>query len=104
MSLKTYTITATGQTSNGNVIAKPFSLEVHEVHYVKSDNVDLLTIHVCAKNGSGNNCPWDQLEGRGFNSGTKNYSPTPAMSSSKNSDFSATLEADLEAIVPGEWT
>ena len=104
MALKTYTITATGQTSNGNSITQPFTLEVHELYYTKAGDIDLMSVHTCVKNGSGDSCPWDQLESIGFGNGRKNYSTTPVMSSSKNSDLAGTLEVDLESIVPGKWS
>lgn len=105
MSLKTYTITATGQTSNGNALAQPFTVEVHQVTPAKdSENTDLFSVVICAINSSGDACVWDQLEAEGFTSGTKNYEGAPSMSSSNNANLANTLEVDLEAAAPSKWS
>ena len=105
MSLKTYTITATGQTSNGNALAQPFTVEVHQITIAEDGGItDVFNVNVCAINGSGNACVWDQLEAEGYSNGLKSYEGAPGMTSSNNANLASTLEVDLEAVAPSKWS
>ena len=105
MSLKKYTITAEGQTSNGNPLEQPFTVEVHQITTAKdSEYTDLFSVVICAINGSGESCEWDGLKSLGFASGTKNYDGAPSMESSNNVNLAATLEVDLEVAAPSKWS
>jgi hypothetical protein len=103
--LAKYTVTQNGL-SNGNVIAQPFSIEVHAMMYrseevpddegnpvVESD----LTIVVCTKNGANNACDNDNIP-------NSNLYDLPLMSASKNSDLTATIEVDLTAAYGANWS
>lgn len=93
--LKTYTITQNGS-SNGNVIAQPFTIELHKICYVDKDGVSRMEVHSCTKNGSSEECANDDI------ASFKGYA-LPGMGSSKNADLSG-FEADLEAAYPGNWS
>lgn len=106
--LKTYTITAAGQTSNGNDLTQPFTLELHAINMIADgieESPDGFMLHVCVKNDSGDPCRWDQLDTVGWGEGFKFFSGVSmAMSNSNNTNLANTLEVDLEAIVPGAWS
>lgn len=94
--MKTYTITQNGN-SNGNVIAQPFIIEVHKIEYIDANGVSTTRISTCTKNGSDVPCHNDDI------ASSKDYD-LQGMSSSKNADLAATLEVDLEAAYPGNWS
>ena len=96
MSLKTYTITQNGS-SNGNVIAQPFTINVHKIEQIDANGLLATRVSVCTKNGSGDVCENDDI------ASSKNYD-LQSMGSSKNNDLVNTLEVDLEAAYPGKWS
>ena len=96
MSLKTYTITQNGS-SNGNVIAQPFTIEVCKIEQINVNGVEATRVSTCTKNGNGDICDNDDIPAY------KDYDLQP-MTSSKNNDLVNTLEADLNSAYPGSWS
>ncbi len=93
--MKTYTITTDG-TSNSNVIAQPFTIEVTQMVYNDNQFAQSLTVGVITKNGADVECCNDDIP-------QSNTYDLPAMTSSKNSDLSD-FEALLEEKYPGNWS
>jgi len=96
MSNTSYTITQNGS-SNGNVIAQPFTIEIHSLLYITESNVEKLNIVSCTKNGSDEPCHNDDIDG------SLNFE-LPGMGSSKNADLTATFETALTAAYGGNWS
>jgi hypothetical protein len=96
MSLKIYTITQNGS-SDGNVIASPFTIEVHQMTYFSEDNLEYVLIETCTKNGSDKLCANDDIN-------VEQEYALPAMGASKNADLTATLEVTLQEKYPGNWS
>jgi hypothetical protein len=94
--MKTYTITTDGS-SNGNLIAQPFTIEVVGMNYIDENGISKLIVSTCCENQSGNHCVNDDV------AAVLNYE-LPVMSSSKNADLAATLEVLLEQVYPGAWS
>jgi hypothetical protein len=93
MSKKTYTVTVNGS-SNGNVIAQPFTIEVDAMNY----DSNTLIIKTCTKNGSDDVCANDNIASE------LDFS-LPSMSTSKNNDLSNTIEPLLDAAYGvGNWS
>jgi len=91
-----YTITQNG-VSNGNVIAQPFTIEVHNMYYRDSPDNSRLDILSCTKNGTGDACKNDDIaDSLSFD--------LPAMGSSKNADLTATFETALTAAYGANWS
>jgi hypothetical protein len=106
--LAKYTVTQNGS-SEGNVIAQPFGIEIHRMDYgsvtragVDDDGNPIeiteegMSIVSCTKNGSDTPCDNDDIPQ------SKMY-PLPAMGSSNNADLSA-FESDLTAAYGANWS
>lgn len=93
--LATYTITQNGS-SNGNVIAQPFTVEVTKLTYMEEPSSNLV-VYSCCKNQANEHCGNDDIAG-------VLVFDLPAMSSSKNADLTATFETALTAAYGGNWS
>ncbi len=93
--LASYTITQNGS-SNGNVIAQPFIIEVQNLYYRGGDN-NRLDVVSCTKNGSDVACANDDI------SNSLSFD-LPIMSASKNADLTATFETALTAAYGANWS
>lgn len=95
MSLKTYTITVDGD-DNGNVIAQPFTIDVHQIASLDEGESSFTQVRVCTKNAIGM-CQNSDIPD------SNNYA-LQSMASSSNAVLAATIEVDLEAAYPGAWS
>ena len=81
---------------NGNIIAQPFTIEVVQVSHISEGETEMTQVRVCTKNAVGM-CGNDAIPD------TNNYE-LQGMASSTNAVLAATIEADLEAAYPGNWS
>ena len=95
--LKEYSVTVNGS-SNGNVIAQPFTISVHKIGYQSEEGFDgNMSVTSCTKNATGDMCDND------------NVKPTeilalPSMASSNNANMS-TFESLLNTVYGvGNWS
>lgn len=96
MSYRTYTVTDAG-VSQGNPISDPHTIEVIGMNYYSNEGVEWLEVITCTRNNGGSVCINDVIKT------TKNYQ-LPVITSSKQLDLQNTLEVDLEAAHPGNWS
>ena len=99
MSLKIYTVTVDGN-DNRNVIAQPFTIEVHQVGSVSEGSGETLSeftqVRVCTKNAVGM-CNNSDIPD------SNNYELQTA-SKSRTAMLTATIEVDLDAVYgSGNW-
>ena len=95
MSLKTYTITVDGD-DNGNVIAAPFTIDVHQVLSIDEGETSLTQVRVCTKNAT-------MMCGNSDIPDLNNYELV-ADTLTRIAVLAATIEVDLEAAYPGAWS
>ena len=95
--LKEYSVTVNGS-SNGNVIAQPFTIVIHKIEY--TDQVDInqsMVVSSCTKNATGDMCDNDNVK-------STEVFDLPAMTSSNNANMSA-FEALLDTVYGvGNWS
>ena len=96
MSLKTYTITKNG-ISNGNIISQPFTIEVHEIRDLSTEDNSITIVNVCTKNGSENACSNDEIK-------DFNHYELQGISKTNSKKLIDTFEIELTNVYGSNWS